>query len=257
MDVFRLESVLTAAACTGARIAGLMVFAPFYGSTAIPARVKAGFTIVLTVLLSQVVPQPQIPGTVLGWSMVVASETTVGLLFGLAVQFVFDAAQLAGQVLGIQMGFSLVSILDPQTQADSPVLSIFHQMAVLLIFLQLDVHHWLLRGIVASFSYLPAGSVTLTSALVPSLLHAAGGIWLTGIQIAAPALAATVVADIALGFLGKASPQLPVLFFSLSVKSVLGMLVLVAGLTVWPGFFEKHFAQAIVYAEQVLKLARK
>ena len=61
----------------------------------------------------------------------------------------------------MQAGFSLVSILDPQTQADSPVISTFIQLITLVIFLQLNVHHWLLRGLAASFAYLPPGSVVL------------------------------------------------------------------------------------------------
>ena len=50
-----------------------------------------------------------------------------------------------------------------------------------------------------------------------------------GIQIAAPVLAATLLADIALGLLGKASPQLPLMLLGPAVKSVLGLLVLI-----WP-----------------------
>jgi len=256
MDVFRLEPIVTAAAFVGVRIGSLMVFAPFFGSTAIAARVKAGLTVVLTGLLYSVIPSPQLPASLVEWIQLIANETLVGLLFGITIQFIFDAAQLAGQVLGIQMGFSLVSILDPQTQADSPVLSIFQQMVVLLIFLQLDVHHWLLRGLAASFTYVPAGLATVNLTLISEVLRAAGGMWLAAIQIAAPALVATMLADVALGFLGKASPQLPVLLVSLSVKSVLGLVVLVAAVGGWPRFFERHFTDAIVTGERLLQLAK-
>ena len=122
------------------------------------------------------------------------------------------------------MGYSLANIFDPQTQADTPVLSEFHQLAALLIFLQLDVHHWLLRAMVRSFTYLPPGAASATLAVTSGLLHAAGGIFLVGVQIAAPSLAATLIADAALGLLGKASPQLPVLFIGLAVKNLLGWL---------------------------------
>ncbi|PYX84875.1 MAG: flagellar biosynthetic protein FliR, partial [Acidobacteria bacterium] len=59
-----------------------------------------------------------------------------------------------------------------------------------------------------------------------------------------------------LGFLGKASPSLPVLFFGLSIKSVLGLVVLVAGMATWPRFFERHFVDAIAVGERLLHLAR-
>ena len=55
---------------------------------------------------------------------------------GIATNVVFEAVQLTGQVLGIQMGYSLVNILDPQTQVDTPVMAMFYQSIVMLLFLR-------------------------------------------------------------------------------------------------------------------------
>ena len=162
---------------------------------------------------------------------------------------------MAGQILGVQMGYSLASLFDPQTQADTPVLSEFHRLAALLIFLNLDVHHWLMRALVSSFSYLPAGAATLTLSATSGLLHAGAGIFLAGVQIAAPSLVATVVADAALGFLGKASPQLPVLFIGLAVKNLLGLAVMIAVVAYWPQSFSQRFSEAISLGELLLHLA--
>jgi len=251
-----IERMLAAAVFTGTRISGLLVFAPFLGSASIPMRVKAGLAVALTLLLSPVYGPSRMSFAELSWGRVMISEALIGLLMGLTVEFIFEAAQVAGQILGIQMGFSLVNIIDPQTQVDTPVLSTFFQLVTLLIFLTLNVHHWLLRGIVASFGYLPAGTGTVGLPVMGQLLHMAGGIWLAAVQIAAPALLATMMADVVLGFLGKASPQLPVLFIGLSVKSVLGLLVMCGSVALWPQRFEQSFATAIARAEQLLHLAR-
>jgi flagellar biosynthetic protein FliR len=256
MNSLPIDWLLAAAVFTGARIAGLMVFCPVLGSDAIPAPVKAALTLLLTILLHPLHGPVALAVTPWQWVQVGLSEVVIGLLLGLVADFLLESALLAGQVLGVQMGYSLANVFDPQTQADTPVLGEFHQLAVLLIFLQLDLHHWLLRSLVRSFAYLPAGSAGATLAAATGLLHAAGGIFLAGVQIAAPSLAVTLVADVALGLLGKASPQLPVLFIGLAVKNLLGLTVLIAAVAYWPRVFSQHFAEAIALGERLLHLAK-
>ncbi len=240
----------------GARIGGMMTFAPFFGSDGISIPVKAGFTLCLTALLYPVAGVVGVKGDMLGWTRVMVGEAMIGLLLGLALQLVFEAAQTAGQIVGIQTGFSLVTILDPQTQADTPVLTVLHQLLALLIFLQLHVDHWLLRGLAASFTYLPPGSGLGSALPGRALLHAAGGIWMVAVEISGPVLAATVVVDIALGFLGKASPQLPVMFVGIPIKSFLGLSILAAAVSFWPRIFEKRFTEALLLGQHMLRLAR-
>ena len=251
----QFEDVVLGLSCVGARVGGLLVFTPFLGSNAIAPRVKAGLLVMLTALLYPVCGPREISLIASGAVRVMLGEALVGLLIGLAVQFVFEAAQFAGQAMGTQVGFGLVNIIDPTTQVDTPVLAVFSQTIVMLIFLQLGVHHWVIRALASSFGYLPVGAPLATGEMTRQLLHAAGGIWLAGVQIAAPALLATLLADFVLGFLGKASPQLPVLFLGLSVKSMIGLFVLALSLKYWPVMFERYFTDAIHSAERLLQLA--
>ncbi len=251
-----LEQLLAAAVFVGARVSGLMVFCPFFGSDAIPAPLKAALTVLITAVLYPLRGPLQLDLHSWQWMGIALSEVLIGLMLGLAANFMMEAPMLAGQVLGVQMGYSLATLFDPQTQADTPVLAEFHRLAALLIFLQLNVHHWLLRAITSSFAYLPAGAALDSYAAASGLLHAAGGIFLAGVQIAAPALVATLVADVALGFLGKASPQLPVLFVGLAVKNLLGLAVLIGVVAYWPTSFSRRFAASIALGEHLLHLTR-
>jgi flagellar biosynthetic protein FliR len=210
---------------------------------------------VITVLLYPLRGETNLDLNSWHWAGVLLSEAVIGLMLGLAANLMMEAPMMAGQILGVQMGYSLATLFDPQTQADTPVLGEFHRLAALLIFLQLDVHHWLLRAVAASFGYLPAGTAVANYAAVSGLLHAAGGILLAGVQIAAPALIATIIADVALGFLGKASPQLPVLFIGLAVKNLLGLTLLFFLVAYWPHSFSQKFADSIAIGERLLHLA--
>ncbi|HEY1270834.1 MAG TPA: flagellar biosynthetic protein FliR [Terriglobales bacterium] len=256
METFHLESLLAAAVFVGARVSGLMVFSPFLGSSAIPLRLKAALTILITALLYPLRGPLQLDLHSWQWAGVVLGEVLIGLMLGLAANFMMEAPMMAGQILGVQMGYSLATLFDPQTQADTPVLGEFHRLASLVIFLQLDVHHWLLRAIVSSFAYLPAGTALASFAAVSGLFHAAVGIFLAGVQIAAPGLVATMLADVVLGFLGKASQQLPVLFIGLSVKNLLRLVILATVVAYWPQNLSHRFLDSIATAEKLLHLTR-
>jgi flagellar biosynthetic protein FliR len=256
IDGLHFEGLLAAAVFTGARVSGLMVFCPFLGSDAVPIPVKAGLTLLLTALLDPLHAPARMAMGAWQWAEVGLGEVMIGLVLGLVAKLLFESAVMAGQILGVQIGYSLANVFDPQTNADTPVLSEFHQLAALLIFLDLDVHHWLLRSLGRSFAYLPPGGTLATLAVASGMLHAAGGIFLAGVQIAAPSLVATLVADMALGFLGKASPQLPVMFIGLAVKNLVGLTVLLVAMAYWPRLFSQHFAQAIRLSERLLHLAR-
>ena len=251
-----LSQIVAGVSFVGVRISGLMLFAPFTGSDIISAPVKAALTLLITALLYPVSPVVAIAASPVGWMKVVAGEAVIGIAMGLLLQFAFEAAQFAGQLFGIQTGFSLITLLDPQTQADSPSLAVFTQMMALLLFLEMNVHHWVLRCLAASFVYLPPGALGNLGTLTRGVLQAADGVWVAGLQLAAPVLAVTLLIDITLGFVGKAAPQLPATLAGLPLKSALGLLVMAVAAGAWPHFFERQFMTGLGGTEKLLHLAR-
>ena len=250
-----IERALSVWMIAGARVTGLFVVAPFFGSAALPARIKIGLAFLLTLFLVPLVPP--LPAAVPAPALVVLllGEFTIGFVLGFTLQLIFEAGQIAGQVCGVQMGYSLASVINPDSHADSAVLSTFYELIVLLLFIQLSVPHWLLRGLARSFDYLPPGHFSLAWPAVHALFEFAAGMFVAGLQIAAPVLVASLFADVALGFIGKASPQLPVLFVGISLKNLLGLALLGGAVAFWPRFFDARFGRALDASERILKLA--
>jgi flagellar biosynthetic protein FliR len=249
-----LIAILGSLLTIGVRLSGLMLFAPFFGSIVIPARVKAMLVLSLTLLLLPTVGKGIAPHTMGEWPWIVFTEFLIGLGMGIATNVVFEAVQLTGQILGVQMGYSLVNILDPQTQVDTTVVALFYQSIVMLLFLRMDVHYWLLRAVGNSFRYVPPGTAHLSSLFGLALLKSVGEVFGLGIQIAAPVLSATLAADIVLGILGKASPQMPLMLLGPAVKSLLGLVILIATLKYWPDLFRRLFTDAVAGGEHLLHL---
>lgn len=250
-----LIAIITGVLTISVRLSGLMLFAPLFGSVAIPVRIKAIFVLALTILLYPAVGSSIGSRALAEWPLLVFTEFLVGAGIGIATNVVFEAVQLSGQVLGIQMGYSLVNILDPQTQVDTPVVSMFYQSIVMLLFLQMDVHFWLLRAIGKSFAYLPPGSAHINSLFTTAILRTVGEVFSLGVQIAAPVLAATLAADIILGLLGKAAPQMPLMLLGPAIKSLLGVGILIATLKYWPDLFHRLFVDAVTNGERIFHLA--
>jgi len=248
--------VIEALLAIGVRLSGLMLFAPFLGSAVIPARIKAVLTVALTFVMYPMLSRSMHPLPLNEWPILVFRELLVGVALGIATSIVFEAVQMAGQVLSVQMGYSLVNILDPTTQVDTTVVALFHNSIAMLIFLRLDVHLWIIRAIVNSFSYLPAGTSQLNAAFTLSLLGSGSAILLIGVQIAAPVLSATLLTDVVLGLMGKASPQLPLMVLGPAIKSLLGLSILFTALKYWPDMFRTLFLDSINYADRLLHLAR-
>jgi flagellar biosynthetic protein FliR len=251
-----LELMIVHVAAIAFRVGGAFTFMPFFGSDAIPIRLKAVLVLLCTALL-----YPHTSVAVAAFSpsvltQLVLSEMMLGLLMGLCLQFAFEAVQLAGQIGGFQLSFSLVNVLDPQSNVDTPVLANFQQLVTLFLFLQMNVHHWILRAIQKSFERVPPGSVSFSTEQLHALFRAAGGMWVAGLQLAAPLLLATMVLDVTVGFVSKAAPQIPVLFLSIPMKTLLGFGVLALALGLWPEFFEKQFGQALNWSWRMLELAR-
>lgn len=237
------------------RLTGMMLFAPFFGSMVIPTRVKAMMVLALTAMLYPMTAAKMPHLEISQWPMMIFSELLIGIAFGVVTNIVFDGVQMAGQILSVQMGYSLVNILDPQTQVESTVVATFHQMLAMLIFLRLNVHLWILRALARSFDYLPPSSGHIGGEFLAEALHGGAAVFSIGIQIAAPVLSATLLADVALGLLGKASPQLPLMLLGPAVKSILGILILISALKYWPDMFQHLFLDSVQQADHLLHLA--
>ena len=251
-----LLAIVSGVLTISVRLTGLMLFAPFFGSVAIPTRVKAILVLAITLLLFPTVGHNIGTYSLAQWPLLIFMEFLIGVGMGIATNIVFEAVQMAGQVLGVQMGYSLVNILDPQTQVDTTVIALFYQSIVMLLFLRMDVHYWLLRAIGNSFVYMPLGTTHLSSLFTMAVLKMGGEIFGLGVQIAAPVLSATLVADIVLGLLGKASPQLPLMLLGPAIKSLLGIAILIATLKYWPDLFRGLFLSTLANGERILHLAR-
>ncbi|MEO5341117.1 MAG: flagellar biosynthetic protein FliR [Magnetococcus sp. MYC-9] len=211
------------------RLSGLFLAAPFFSRTAGPARIKALLIIVLTLILYPLVaPWPhEGEGSPARMFYAAVSELLIGAVLGVLVHWVLFAAQVAGSVMGFQMGLSMAMVMDPTSGLQEGVLSNLLYLAGLMLFLTMDGHHLLLEGLARSFHALPLGKgLPSTHAMLDAAVLALLGMFKLALLIAAPIIAFTSMLYLGMGLINKASPQIQVFFLSMPIAQVIGLLAL-------------------------------
>ena len=247
------SSFLSAMTLTLVRVGGMVLFAPFFSSTAIPMRVKAIFSGMVAFLVAPLVAQ--LPGARvnLGFSSLLG-ELAIGLVYGLALSLLNEMMLFAGQIAGVQFSFSLVNLLDPSSNIQTPLLGELFQLMGTLVVIAAGLDRILLASMVRSFRVVPLGAYTLAPTASLAIVRAAAGIFLAAVELAAPILAATMLVEVAVALLGKLSPQLPVMNLTVPLKTLTGFLLLTGALALWPRFIEARFAGLLDMAERLISL---
>jgi flagellar biosynthesis protein FliR len=245
------ESALSAMTLVLVRISGLMVFAPVFSSSAIPMQVKAVFVLAVSVLIAPVVAGFSGAHVQLG-ILPVLGELSVGLVLGLTLTLLLEMLTFTGEVLGFQFSFSLVNLLDPNSQVQTPLMGEMFGLLGTLVILGAGLHRTLLAALLRTFATAPVGTVRLDPRVGLALVPLAGGIFAAALQLAAPVMAATLLAETAVALAGKLAPQLPVMAIDIPVKTLLGYGVLIGSLALWPHFIETHFSLLLDEAGRLL-----
>lgn len=245
------KHLLKAAMLVCIRLSGLFVFAPIFSSQALPAKVKSVFLVVLTVVLAPIAAA--LPGSHVEVGLQsILGELGVAALLGLSLALLNELASLAGQLLGMQFSFSLVNLLDPNSEVQTPLLSQMFGLLEITVLFAAGLHRTILGSLLHTFLAVPLGSGIAPRDIGLPLVGMMSGVFLAALQLAAPVISATLLAEIGIALMSRVSPQLPVLALTIPTKTVLGYVVLLGSLALWPAFFEARFDGLLNSAQGML-----
>jgi flagellar biosynthetic protein FliR len=241
-----LNAWLTSFLWPMARILALLAAAPVLGHLSIPARVKIGLGILITIVLAPAVgPLPKIELTSLHGLMVLSQQILVGLAMGFAMRIVFSAVELAGEIAGLQMGLGFATFFNAQSDGSSLVLGRFLGLLATLTFLSLNGHLLMLSVLAESFEALPISAEPVSSAGARHLAEWGGNIFMAGLQLALPVVAAMLIVNLALGILTRASPQLNVFAVGFPITLLVGMAALMLSLPYFTPVLERLISNGL------------
>ena len=236
------------------RLSGILMLAPFFSSAALPIRAKVVFVAATAFLLAPAVSLSPNVHASLGFASVMG-ELAVGIVYGLSLSLLNEMLLFAGQIIGAQLSFSAVNLLDPTSSIQTPLVSDLLGIMGTLVIIAAGLDRILLASLVRSLHAVPVGFYALTPITARSIVEAAGGIFLAAVELAAPVLASTMLVEVAVSLLSRLSPQLPVMTLTVPLKTLVGFAVLTGSLAVWPRFIEARFAGLLDMAEKLLRVA--
>ncbi len=229
------------------RILGLVMVAPVFGHRSVPAQVKIGLGVFIALIVSPTLPPP--PDVALGsWQglFILVQQFLIGLAIGFTMRVVFASVELAGEIIGLQMGLGFASFFDPQSAGQTLVLSRFFNLLAMLVFLAVNAHLLVLGLLAESFSILPISAAPLAAEGFRGVAAFGSTIFVVGLQIALPLIAVLLMTNLALGILTRSAPQLNIFAIGFPITLGVGLIVL--------DFSMPYFAPQM---EGVIRLALK
>ncbi|MBF0274219.1 MAG: flagellar type III secretion system protein FliR [Nitrospinae bacterium] len=239
------------------RIGSIVVSSPILGNQNTPMQVKIGLIFFLT-LSSFSIVDVHLPvsehNSIIELAPLLFSEMMIGVCVGFASHVIFAAAKLAGQVIGFQMGFAIVNVMDPVSNTQISITSQSLNIFALLVFLAVDAHHWYIQGILYSFQAISPGGFTLTGGLLETLVQMTSAIFVVALQLAAPVLAVLFFLQVGLGVLARTVPQMNIFVVGLPLQILLGLLMMSLILPIAYTILSREFNQLGFTIVQILKL---
>lgn len=239
------------------RISVVLFMMPFFGGKSIPKTVKAALVLVLSLALWPQLsfPGSMMPGHAIDIILMIFGELILGLILSMIVNFLFAAVRFGGQIIGFQMGFSMVNVVDPLTGGSNAVTAHFLYMCTMLTFLVLNGHLFLLSAVGASFEYIPPGGLLLTPGLSNHIFEFSNIMFVLAVKIAAPVMAAIFLVDLALALISRAAPQMHVLILGFPIKISVGFYFMAFLFTIMTTYVTDFINELGPLYKTVLKLA--
>lgn len=235
------------------RILGLIMVVPVFGHRSVPARVKVGLGVFITLVIAPALPpMPDVGLSSWHGLFVLIQQFLIGVAIGFVMRIAFAAADAAGEIIGMQMGLGFAAFFDPQSAGNTLVLGRFFNMLAVLVFLAVNAHLTMLGVLVESFQVLPISTQPLSAGGFNTAARFGAAIFAIGLQLSLPLIAILLLVNLALGILTSSAPQLNIFAIGFPITLAVGLVMLTFTLPYFLPQFELMFRQAFEAMGNVL-----
>ena len=242
------------------RVTGLFVISPIFGRNNLPTIMKIGISITVALILLPLKINTfyldiDSISTLIFLSI---SEFLIGIIIGFIAFIYFSTVYLAGTIVDIQMGFGMVNIMDPQTNAQMPLMGGFYNILITLVFLTINGHHELIKSLIYSYEILPIGlNISVNQHLISYLIKIFTDIFILAFQLSAPILISIFLINVILGILARTMPQMNIFVVGMPLKIALGIIIILLSLRFFIPYSETLFHKMFESIHELMQILSK
>lgn len=226
----QLEAWLAQAFWPFVRIGACFMVAPAFGAVFVPARMRIVLAGAVTLIVAPLVQDPGVPMLSPAGVAVTAQQVLIGVALGFAMQLIFDAVSLGGQLLANSMGLSFAFNVDPMRGASTPALGQIYAILVMLTFLALDGHLAIVETLVDGFRTLPVGTSGFGAEGLWTIVGWGSQLFAGALRVALPGITALLIVNLAFGAISRAAPSLNLFAVGFPITLVFGLVIIIVGL---------------------------
>jgi len=226
-QLIQVYAALPAFALVLARVAGIVLAAPFFSGTAIPVRIKTALVVAITVaVFPMMVGYAQVPVNMTVAMGGLLGELALGLLIGFSVSAVFMGVQLGIQLASQQAGIALGEVFNPMLESSLPVAAQIYFFVTMMIFLVTGGHHAVIRSMLDSFQTVPLMGFRPDENVVALMIDILTIAFRVAVRVGGPMTLALLLGLMTLGFVSRTIPQLNILSVGFPVKAAIVLVVM-------------------------------
>ncbi|HEX2760640.1 MAG TPA: flagellar biosynthetic protein FliR [Rhizomicrobium sp.] len=228
-----------------ARVGAMVMLLPNLGERGIPSRVRLILALAISFALTPTVAgayHETVPDTATGLAILIAQESTVGLLVGAMARIIMSGLHVAGYLIATQTGLAYAQTLDPtQGEQGAVVGNFLSLLGTLMVFLT-NLHHLAIGAIAGSYRMMPPGARLPMDDIAQLTISLVSSSFALGFQLAAPFLVFGFAVYAGLGLLARLMPQLQIFFVAVPINIVCGFLIMLAMLGAMMTIFLNFYA---------------
>ncbi|WP_184093891.1 flagellar biosynthetic protein FliR [Anaerocolumna cellulosilytica] len=208
------------------RITTFIYAAPFFSIKNVPRKVKVGFSLFLAIIVFQVIPAEISYDGVIGFAALIIKEAMVGFIVGFFANVSYYILNFAGQMIDMEIGFSMVNQLDPVSNIQTTITGNYYSYIVMLIMLATNLHHYIIRALVDTYKVIPVGKAVINPNMHVLMINFMKEYFIIGFRIVLPVFAGILIVNAILAILAKIAPQLNMFVIGLQLKVMVGLFIL-------------------------------